>query len=180
MREASRFAEGNVINAGDRTVTVLVRLKQPEVLVLSNVLSDEECLELMRRSEVKLARSTTIDPKTGQEIVVESRSSSGTFFHLHEDDFIAQIDQRLAELLRWPVDHGEGLQILRYAVGGEYRPHFDYFPPPDRQHPGAHRSLPTRSPLRRAQRKKVPARQTHPHSHHAAVRVARRELGECR
>ena len=131
VAEASRFAERNVIHVGDRAVTVLARLKQPEVLVLGNVLSDDECLELMRRSEVKLARSTTIDPKTGKEIVVESRSSSGTFFHLNEDDFIARIDQQLAELLRWPVDHGEGLQILRYAVNGEYRPHFDYFPPSD-------------------------------------------------
>ena len=129
--EASRFSEGNIIQVGDRAVTVLARLTKPEVLVLSNVLSDDECLELMRRSEVKLARSTTIDPQTGQEIVVESQSSSGTFFHLSEDDFIARIDQRLAELLRWPVDHGEGLQILRYQVGGEYRPHFDYFPPGD-------------------------------------------------
>ena len=83
------------------------------------------------RAVTVLARSTTIDPKTGKEIVVESRSSSGTFFHLNEDDFIARIDQQLAELLRWPVDHGEGLQILRYAVNGEYRPHFDYFPPSD-------------------------------------------------
>ena len=129
--ETSRFGEGNVIQVGDRAVTVLARLTKPEVLVLSNVLSDDECLELMRRSEIKLARSTTIDPQTGKEIVVESRSSSGTFFHLSEDDFIARIDQRLAELLCWPVDHGEGLQILRYAVGGEYRPHFDYFPPGD-------------------------------------------------
>ena len=41
---------------------------------------------------------------------------------------MARIDLRLAELLQWPVDHAEGLQILKYEVGGEYRPHFDYFP----------------------------------------------------
>ncbi len=129
--DASRLSAGNVIHVGDRAVRVLARLKRPEVLVLGNVLSDDECLELMQQSEEKLARSTTIDPKTGQEIVIANRSSSGTFFYLHEDDFIARIDQRLSELLRWPVDHGEGLQILRYEVGGEYWPHFDYFPPGD-------------------------------------------------
>jgi prolyl 4-hydroxylase len=26
------------------------------------------------------------------------------------------------------VPYGEGIQILNYAGGGEYRPHFDYFP----------------------------------------------------
>lgn len=27
-----------------------------------------------------------------------------------------------------PVNHGEGIQILNYANGGEYKPHFDYLP----------------------------------------------------
>ena len=33
--------------------------------------------------------------------------------------------------MNWPVENGEGLQILNYKVGGEYKPHFDYFPPGD-------------------------------------------------
>ncbi len=37
--------------------------------------------------------------------------------------------------MHWPVDHGEGLQILHYGTGGEYKPHFDYFPP---EEPGSH------------------------------------------
>jgi hypothetical protein len=37
-------------------------------------------------------------------------------------------DVRLATLVDWPLSHGEGLQVLRYQVGGQYRPHFDYFP----------------------------------------------------
>jgi prolyl 4-hydroxylase len=31
--------------------------------------------------------------------------------------------------MNWPVENGEGLQILHYGTTGEYRPHFDYFPP---------------------------------------------------
>jgi hypothetical protein len=41
------------------------------------------------------------------------------------------IEQRIAALLRWPAKRGEGLQVLRYASGAQYRPHFDYFPPDD-------------------------------------------------
>ncbi|MBC7815588.1 MAG: 2OG-Fe(II) oxygenase [Planctomycetaceae bacterium] len=129
VMEPSRLPTANDLEAGDRVVHVLGRLQKPEVLVLGNLLSDEECEELIRRSEVKLARSTTIDPQTGKEIVIPNRTSSGTFFPLNEDDFIARLDRRVSELLRWPVDHSEGIQILRYQVGGEYRPHFDYFPP---------------------------------------------------
>ena len=32
-------------------------------------------------------------------------------------------------MLRWPLDHGEGLQVLRYRPGAEYQPHYDYFDP---------------------------------------------------
>lgn len=129
--ETTRFPATNMLNAGADRISVLARLTKPEVLVLANVLSEADCAELIRRSEVKLARSTTIDPATGQEIVIQNRTSFGTFFQIKEDDFIARIDLRLSELLKWPIDHAEGLQILRYQVGGEYRPHFDYFPPED-------------------------------------------------
>ena len=32
-------------------------------------------------------------------------------------------------LLDWPLENGEGLQILRYRPGAEYKPHYDYFDP---------------------------------------------------
>ena len=34
-----------------------------------------------------------------------------------------------ARLVNWPEENGEGLQILRYAPGAQYRPHYDYFDP---------------------------------------------------
>jgi prolyl 4-hydroxylase len=32
-------------------------------------------------------------------------------------------------LLQWPLENGEGLQVLRYRPGAEYKPHYDYFDP---------------------------------------------------
>src|SRR3546814_12454090 len=32
-------------------------------------------------------------------------------------------------LLDWPVENGEAIQILRYGVGAQYKPHYDYFDP---------------------------------------------------
>ena len=29
----------------------------------------------------------------------------------------------------WPVQNGEGLQVLHYQPGAEYKPHYDYFDP---------------------------------------------------
>jgi len=34
---------------------------------------------------------------------------------------------RLAFLANWPVERGEGLQVLRYDETHEYKPHFDWF-----------------------------------------------------
>jgi prolyl 4-hydroxylase len=31
--------------------------------------------------------------------------------------------------VNWPEENGEGLQILHYGPGAEYKPHYDYFDP---------------------------------------------------
>jgi prolyl 4-hydroxylase len=133
--EKPRLSAGNIIRTSDREVRIAMRMNRPVVAVLDGVLSDEECDEMIRRSADKMRRSTTVDPLTGKHEVIADRSSEGTFFALNADPFIARIDQRVAEIMNWPTDHGEGLQVLHYGTGGEYKPHFDYFPPED---PGSH------------------------------------------
>ena len=130
--ETPRFPQaGGTIHAADRSVRVAVRVAQPVIALLDGLLSDEECDELIRLSRVKLQRSTIVDPVTGQHHVIDDRSSLGTFFALNENAFIAKLDGRIAEVVHWPIENGEGLQILNYKVGGEYKTHFDYFPPED-------------------------------------------------
>ena len=51
------------------------------------------------------------------------------FFERGENAIVARLEQRIATLLHWPLEFGEGLQILRYAPGAQYRPHYDYFDP---------------------------------------------------
>lgn len=127
--EKPRLHGGNLIRTFDRDVRVTMRVRRPLIAVLDGVLSDEECDELIRRSADKMRRSTTVDPVTGKHEVIADRSSEGTFFALNADPFIARLDRRISEVMNWPVENGEGLQILHYGVGGEYKPHFDYFPP---------------------------------------------------
>lgn len=127
--ETPRLAAGNRLATHDREVQVLLRVNQPVVAVLGNVLSEDECDELIRRAADKLQRSTTVDPTRGTFEVIAERSSEGMFFAVNADPFIARLDRRIAELMNCPVGHGEGLQVLHYNAGGEYRPHWDYFPP---------------------------------------------------
>ena len=43
---------------------------------------------------------------------------------------LQKLESRIAALLRWPIDHSEAIQVLRYQVGQGYRPHHDYVDPP--------------------------------------------------
>ena len=127
--DQSPVARGNVIRAHDRDVRVLMRCERPELIVFADVLSPDECGEMIERSRHRLKRSTIVDPATGREDVIRNRTSEGIWYQRGEDAFIERIERRISNLMNWPVENGEGLQILRYGATGEYRPHFDYFPP---------------------------------------------------
>lgn len=127
--DAGPVARGNTIRAFDRDVQVLMRCERPQVIVFGNVLSPDECAEMIERSRHRLKRSTIVDPATGREDVIRNRTSEGIWYQRGEDALIERLDQRIASLMNWPLENGEGLQILHYGPSGEYRPHFDYFPP---------------------------------------------------
>ena len=114
---------------GDREVTVLTSMRNPRVVVFSGLLSDAECDELVALARKRLSRSETVQTDTGSSEVNEARTSEGMFFERGENPVCAQLEARIAELLKWPVENGEGLQILRYRPGAEYKPHYDYFDP---------------------------------------------------
>jgi len=117
------------VDAGDRTVNVLATLTQPRVVVLGGLLSDEECDGLIAAARPRMARSLTVQTQTGGEELNPDRTSNGMFFNRGESELITRIEARIARLLNWPVDHGEGIQVLHYHPGAEYKPHYDYFDP---------------------------------------------------
>ncbi|MFN9727653.1 2OG-Fe(II) oxygenase [Acidovorax sp.] len=117
------------LDGGDRQVRVLLAMAQPRIVVLGNLLSDEECQALIAAAEPRMARSLTVASKTGGEEVNDDRTSDGMFFQRGESPLIERIEQRIARLLQWPIENGEGLQVLHYHPGAEYKPHYDYFDP---------------------------------------------------
>ncbi|MBI3348022.1 MAG: 2OG-Fe(II) oxygenase [Burkholderiales bacterium] len=125
--DLSRLAP--VMNAGDRAVKVLMALRQPRVVVFGDLLSDDECDGIMALATKRLARSETVATAADGSEVNAARTSDGMFFERCETELIRTLEARIATLLRWPLDHGEGLQVLRYRPGAEYQPHYDYFDP---------------------------------------------------
>jgi prolyl 4-hydroxylase len=117
------------IVAEGREVKVLTTLRNPRVIVFGGLLADEECDALVDLARARLARSETVDIKTGGSELNEARTSDGMFFERGENELVSRIEARMAALLNWPLVNGEGLQILRYRPGAEYKPHYDYFDP---------------------------------------------------
>lgn len=117
------------LDVGDRQVQVLMSMRQPRLVVFSGLLSDEECDALVDLAGPRMARSETVQTATGGSEVHQARTSSGMFFAREEHPLCARIEHRIARLLNWPLENGEGLQVLHYRPGAEYRPHHDYFDP---------------------------------------------------
>ncbi|HEY9105776.1 MAG TPA: 2OG-Fe(II) oxygenase [Roseateles sp.] len=125
--DLGRFAP--VVDAGDRQVKVVMALRQPRVIVFSDLLSEDECDGIVALAAKRLARSETVATAADGSEVNAARTSDGMFFERCETELIRRVESRIATLLRWPLDHGEGLQVLRYRPGAEYQPHYDYFDP---------------------------------------------------
>lgn len=122
-------ALGSVVQTHDRAIPVLMDMDQPRIVLFGGVLSKEECEAIIAMAQPRMTPSVTMDNATAQAVVTQFRTSNGTFLKLGETPFVERIEQRIADLTRWPVEKGEGLQVLQYAAGGEYVPHFDFFPP---------------------------------------------------
>lgn len=117
------------IDAGDRRVHVVQAMAMPRIVVFGSLLSDAECEELIALARPRLARSLTVATQTGGEEVNQDRTSNGMFFQRGENELVRRIEARIGRLVNWPVEQGEGLQILQYGPGAEYKPHYDYFDP---------------------------------------------------
>ncbi|SEN71538.1 prolyl 4-hydroxylase [Mesobacillus persicus] len=124
MKEPTIFNHiGNKIITEDREINIIARLEEPLIVILGNVLSHEECDELIQLSKDRIQRS-----KIGSSREIdELRTSSSMFFQEGEHEVVTRVEKRISTIMNIPVEHGEGLQILKYQIGQEYKAHFDFF-----------------------------------------------------
>ncbi|MFC3217247.1 hypothetical protein [Comamonas sp. JC664] len=55
-----------------------------------------------------MQRSLTVETQTGGEEVNADRTSDGMFFQREESPAVAALERRIAKLVNWPENHGEG------------------------------------------------------------------------
>lgn len=135
---ATAATGSNAFRHAGREMPILFALEAPRILLLQNLLDGAECDALVALARDRLQRSPVVNPDTGDENLIDARTSMGAMFQVGEHALIQRIEARIAAVTGLPADHGEGLQILNYKPGGEYQPHFDFFNP---QRPGEARQL---------------------------------------
>lgn len=105
---------------------VALTVQVPNLTLLTNFLSLKECQELIDEASKSLEKSKVLGD--GDECVYhESRTNSGTFLNRGSLPLVDRIDGHISMLTGIPVEYGEPLQISRYEVGEEFKPHHDYF-----------------------------------------------------
>jgi len=120
----------NKIDLGDIQAQVVFKLMNPHVVVIDNVLTADECDLLVQAAHAKnIAPSTVVHIESGESVLGDYRTSSGCCFSRSETQLIATMERRLSSLNAWPLENGEGIQVLEYQIGQQYKPHFDYFDP---------------------------------------------------
>ena len=117
------------LDVGDRQVQVLMSLQHPYVVLFGNLLSAQECEQIIADAQPAMARSRTVATEQSREEVNPDRTSQGMFFTRGQTTVVQRLEERIAKLLRWPLENGEGLQVLQYLPGAQYKPHHDYFNP---------------------------------------------------
>jgi prolyl 4-hydroxylase len=126
-----RLPLANRVRAADREVAIGFTLVNPNVGLVIDLLSEQECEKLIQLSSGKLRRSEVVDRASGRLEVSSVRTSEGTHFARGENAVVERLEKRIEALIGIAVDHGEPFQILHYESAGEYLPHHDYFEPAD-------------------------------------------------
>ena len=120
--EASILPVQPVYFLGDCVVSGTVLHVEPLIMKFDRLLTDDECRRLIEAAAPRLKASRLVN-----RIASSIRTSRGMFFEHGEDPFIRRIEERIARLMHVPIEHAEGLQVLHYGPGQEYRDHHDFF-----------------------------------------------------
>jgi prolyl 4-hydroxylase len=91
------------------------------VLEYNNAITNEDCQILIDAAQLHLAKAETLGEPIDGYRVAES-----TWLNPNRESS-QRISNIISELTSLPVDSMECIQIVKYKVGGEYKPHHDFF-----------------------------------------------------
>jgi prolyl 4-hydroxylase len=104
--------------------------ERPRIRILEGFASAAECDWLIALAKERLNPAWVWDPATGEGRPDPNRTNRALDLRLGGMDVVAQVIRaRIAAASNLPLPVFEPAQIMRYAVGEEFRPHHDFLDP---------------------------------------------------
>lgn len=106
-----------------------ILLQYPRVVLEKRFLSEAEVLGLLNLAEGKYTRAGVVSNETGETVIDAHRTGEYAMLGPSPDAMTKAIEERIANVTGTRIVQGEGIQIIRYGKGDEYKPHYDWFDP---------------------------------------------------
>lgn len=97
--------------------------------IISNFLKESECQQLIEMARPSLSLSAGYNVLDGTNFVSDYRTSEHMFLQKRQNNLVSNIEEKVAQYTRFPVENQEGIQIAHYLPGKYYKSHFDYVDP---------------------------------------------------
>ena len=92
---------------------------------IDNILSSEECDDLIKYTKNKTLSESTIFNNYGNIINNKTRISKTTWFELNENDIISKCSNIAKKITNKTDNNLEKIQLVYYPVGGYFKSHYD-------------------------------------------------------
>tara|TARA_R100000900_G_scaffold103281_1_gene80186 strand:+ start:548 stop:1126 length:579 start_codon:yes stop_codon:yes gene_type:complete len=97
-------------------------LKSDWLYVMDNVLTPEECRQIIKHADPNMVESDTVGAT-----IKGYRTSSNTYIPNGSNPLMEKISLVTEVLTELPSKNQEDICVVRYEEGEEYKPHHDYF-----------------------------------------------------
>jgi len=97
----------------------------PMLKVIDGFITEAECKHLIELAQPKLAAAEVSGAKGKQRS--EGRNNSMCWIDHTASSQVYGLIQRLAALVKLPIQHAEALQVVHYSNGEYYAPHYDAY-----------------------------------------------------
>jgi prolyl 4-hydroxylase len=106
--------------------------ERPRMAVIKDMATPEMCDWMIERARPRLKPAQVYEDREGRQRTASGRTNTLSSFPAPDRDLVfAVVRARIADVTGLPVSAMESPHILHYAVGEEFRPHFDTPENPD-------------------------------------------------
>ncbi len=128
--QAQRAVVGKHFNDQLAIPDAVVHFDEPRIVTFESFLSPASCQWIIERARPSLDAARIKNADTGGANSDAIRTNTGMGFSVVDTDLVIQLAHaRIAAAIGIPVSNQEPTNILHYAPGQEYKPHFDFIDP---------------------------------------------------